>query len=351
MQRRRCLWLAVVVAVALGPLIGPGVPASAQQQPAQSITIRLLEASAERRDDPRSRVYVNDHLAPGETISRRIEVTNTTGRPQRLEFYAAAAEVAGGTFVIGDGRASNELTEWMSVEPSAATLPDGGSQVLTVDVRVPPDAEEGERYAAVLAERPADPAAPGTVSTGTRVGIRVYLSVGPGGEPRSDFSIEDLTAARTPDGAPAVTASVRNTGGRALDLAGTLDLGNGPGGLSAGPFDVQLGTTLAPGQTAPVTVVLDEALPDGPWRALLKLRSGRDERAAEATIRFPSPGQQADPVAAVEVPLDEGNPWVIAAGVLIGLLALLLLLFLLLKRRSRRDEHDEVDAAGEPVGV
>lgn len=351
MSRPSPAWL-VALPVALGLLGSPGAAAFAQDGPPQSLTIRLLDAASERRDDPRARVYVNDHLAPGETITRRIEVGNTTGRVQRLNFYAAAADVAGGSFVIGEGKATNELTEWTDVDPPTAELPDGGRQVLTVTVRVPADAAPGERYAAVLAERPADPAAPGTVSTGTRVGIRMYLSVGPGGEPASDFAVEDLTARRQASGEPMVTATVRNTGGRALDLSGDLQLTDGPGGLRAGPFDVRLGTTLAPQQTARVVVQLDEALPDGPWLARLALRSGRDVRAAEATITFPSQsGGSAQPVAATEVPLDEENPWVVVAGALIGLLALLLLLLLRTRHRRRRQEHEDDAPTPAPVGA
>ncbi|MBW3590879.1 MAG: hypothetical protein KY393_03355, partial [Actinobacteria bacterium] len=60
-----------------------------------------------------------------------------------------------------------------------------------------------------------------------------------------------------------MTAEVRNTGGRALDLTGELTLTDGPGGLSGGPFPAELGTTLPVDGAAAVTVVLDEQLPDG----------------------------------------------------------------------------------------
>jgi len=66
-----------------------------------------------------------------------------------------------------------------------------------------------------------------------------------------------------------VRASVHNTGGRALDMNGTLQLLAGPGGLSAGPFPATLGTTPAIGDTEPVSIVWtnpwpdDEPVPDG----------------------------------------------------------------------------------------
>ena len=58
----------------------------------------------------------------------------------------------------------------------------------------------------------------------------------PGGAPLSDFTIDSLTAERAPDGRPMILAMVHNTGQRALDMDGTLQLLDGPGGLSAGPF-------------------------------------------------------------------------------------------------------------------
>ena len=111
----------------------------------------------------------------------------------------------------------------------------------------------------------------------SRVGIRLYLSVGPGGSPAADFTIDSLTAVRSPDGQPMVLATVHNTGGRALDMSGTLELSDGPGGLSAGPFPATLGTTLGIGDTEPVTIALDEADPHRPV--------GRADHLAQRTPR------------------------------------------------------------------
>ena len=163
-----------------------------------------------------------------------------------------------------------------------------------------------------------------------RVGIRIYLSVGPGGEPASDFAVSSLTAKRDPDGTPIVTAQVRNTGGRALDLAGELRLAEGPGGLSGGPFPAELGTTLGVGNAAPVTILLDKQLPNGPWQANLVLKSGLLERSATAEITFPDAGRKGK-----AVPLrsgDRSGPGLLLAG-LAALLLLALLAFLLRRRR------------------
>jgi hypothetical protein len=114
---------------------------------------------------------------------------------------------------------------------------------------------------------------------------------------------------------------VRNTGGRALDVSGTLRLRAGPGGLSAGPFPATLGTTLAIGDTEPVTILLDRRLPAGPWQARVTLHSGLIERNTQATITFPAAHQ--------------AGSWPYLVTALVGLLLLLGMTALLVVRRGR----------------
>jgi hypothetical protein len=128
-----------------------------------------------------------------------------------------------------------------------------------------------------------------------RVGVRIYLSVGPGGAPPANFAIGSLSAERSATGVPLILASVYNTGRRTLDINGTLTLSNGPGGLRAGPFAVTLGTALAPRSSEPATVALDKRLPRGPWRAQLRLTSGFIERSAIARLTFPRAAGSTNP--------------------------------------------------------
>ncbi len=156
-------------------------------------------------------------------------------------------------------------------------------------ITVPDDAAPGERYGVVWAEVRTAPSV-GGVTQVSRVGIRIYLSVGPGGAPAADFTIDSLTAVRSADGRPTVVATVHNSGGRALDMSGGLRLSDGPGGVSAGPFPATLGTSLAIGATEAVTVTLDKQLPAGPWDARIDLRSGLISLTGQATITFPAFG-------------------------------------------------------------
>jgi hypothetical protein len=197
----------------------------------------------------------------------------------------------------------------------------------TVTIEVPSNAAPGERYGVVWAEARSGQKDGSGVIQVNRVGIRIYLSVGPGGEPAADFEIQSLTAARSPEGNPLVMATVHNTGGRALDMNGTLQLLDGPGGLNAGPFPAVLGTTLGVGETEPVTITLDEQVPAGPWDARIALNSGLLERKARASITFPDAGAS-EAVAASPI-----RPWWVYPAIAAAVASILLMVSLLARRR------------------
>ena len=311
-------------------LAAPAAPA------AGSIGIRLVDSPSDRADDPRARQYVIDHLQPGATIERRVEVSNTTATPQDVQLYAAAAGVRKGEFTFGVGRAANDLSAWTSVSPSSLQIPAGGKKLATVRVSVPKGTTDGERYAVVWAQPPAAKAPDGGIRTVNRVGIRMYLSVGEGKEPASDFEVSAITASRTKGGAPRVTATVRNTGGRALDLEGTLSLADGPGGSSAGPYPADAGTTLGIDDTEPVTIDLDKDLPNGPWLATVTLRSGTTIREAKARITFPAAGHAAPAVRPEAT--GGGSSWLVPVVALAVVLLLVVAGAFAIARRRRGDE-------------
>jgi hypothetical protein len=290
-----------------------------------------MEAPVATRDDPRARQYIVDHLKPGSAIHRRIEVSNTTSAPMRAAVYPAAATITDGSFVGAAGHSVNELSSWTTLAQDTVDLAPGAKAPVTVTVRVPADAAPGEQYAAIWAEISAPPGS--GINLVNRVGIRMYLSVGPGNPPASNFTVDSLTALRAPDRHPVVTAQVHNTGGRALDVSGTLSLSDGPGSLSAGPFPAQLGSTLAPGQITTVTISLDRQLPDGPWNADLTLKSGLLEKNAQARIQFPPDPGAAAPV--VPVAPEKDFPWVLIS-VLALLMALVIAAVVLVLRNRKR---------------
>lgn len=333
----------VALLVLAGALWAPASVAPAQEQdPAPgSVGIRLLEAPVSARDDPRALVYIVDHVEAGTTFSRGIEVENTTDSDLSVNLYVVPAKIAGGEFTPGERDQAGEVAEWASVSPGRATIPSRAAAQARVEIAVPDDAEDGEYYGAALAEVTVEGA---EINVVNRVGIRIYLSVGDGDAPKSDFEISTLTSSRREDGTPVVSASVTNTGGRALDMSGDLVLDHGPAGLSAGPFPATLGTTLGIGDTQPVEVVLNKELPAGPWDATLTLRSGELEKTVTATILFPEPGEEPETFDAEPV---EGKTFWGLIALLFLLLALLLLLSYLWRRhrKKRVEEARRVGAA------
>ena len=302
--------------------------ATSSGAPPGTIGLRLVDVPAGTAKDPRAKLYIVDHVAPGTTIHRRIEVANGSTSAAHVNLYAAAASITGGSFIGAAGRARNEVSTWISVDPGESAVPGRGAVTANVTISIPADAAPGEDYAAVWAETRLAPADGGGVTIVNRVGIRVYLSVGPGGAPAADFTIDSLTAERADDGRPVVLAAVRNVGGRALDMFGTLKLASGPGGLSAGPYPATLGTTVAIGDTEIVTIQLDKRIPAGPWDAIITLHSGLLERTAHATITFPDTGASSAVEVAPVTPL-----WLPFA---VGGLAILAVIASLLVARDRR---------------
>ncbi len=326
--------LLAVCLVAAAILLPAPTAANADVLEGQSlggIGVRLLDTPTATADDPRARLYIVDHLAPGTVIERRIEVTNTTAAPAAVRMYAAGASIDDDTFVGDPDDSPNELSTWNTVRPGTLDIEAGAHATATVTITVPSDAAAGERYAVVWAEVRSGAAPIGGVEQVNRVGIRQYLSVGPGGPPAADFTIDSLTASRSADGAPLVLATVHNTGGRALDMAGELELTEGPGGLHAGPFPASLGSSLAIGDSGQVVIPLDEQVPDGPWDATIILSSGLLERSAQATLTFPLAGS-ANPVPVA--PSDGRWPFLAGTGLFLVLLCIGLLWAL--GRRRRR---------------
>lgn len=266
-------------------------PSNGGSAPAGRVGIQLLDAPVSRKGDPRAQVYIVDHLHPGAVIARHVQVVNKTSQTEHFGLYPAAASIRSGKFLAGAGRAGNELTGWISLDRAALDVPAGGTGRALVSIRVPKNASQGERYGVIWAQVAAKPSAGHSVAVTSRVGVRIYLDVGPGGEPRSDFTVERLTAVRTPDGTPQLVATVHNTGKRALDMTGSLHLRDGPGGTNAGPFQVRPGETPAPGTSVKVTVPLRPDLPAGPWTGTLTLRSGLVKHSVTTRFTFPAPGK------------------------------------------------------------
>jgi hypothetical protein len=262
---------------------------SAAPAPQGEFGVRLVDVPVSEADNPRAYRYIIDYLPTGTVIHRRILIVNQEARTARFTVYADAAHISGGQFVGYTGATRNELTRWVSVQHRAVTLAAGKSVMDTITIEVPPNATRGEHYGVIWVQQTARHRARAGgfgVTEVARVGVRLYVAVGRGGAPPTSFDITSITGRRTAAGQPVIVAHVNNTGGRAIDLNGTVRLSDGPGNTSAGPFPVKQIVTLAPGQSWNMTFAVPKSLPGGSWRATVALASGITKATATATIRL-----------------------------------------------------------------
>lgn len=322
--------LLVLVAVAMFAAATFIVPASASQ--AAVFGIELLPHPDQDGLGRRGRVSILADAVAGETVEREVRVSNQTRASTTVDVYVGDARIGEDGFVPADGEGT--LESWSAVSPSAVDLGPGEVAVAKVSILVPLDAANGEHYGVVWLQ---PPASSGDVSQVNRVGIRIYLNIVGGVDPtESDFTIDQMTATRLSDGRAELRATVSNTGQRAVDLVGELQLSGGPGGSSAGPFPTAETTTVGVGAGGIVSVALPPGLPSGPWAARLVLTSGDVERAAEATVTFPGEAGQAAPVPAAMTPVERRRQVLVPlVGSLITAL-LVITLVLLISGQGRR---------------
>jgi len=347
----RSLLVVVAVATAIGAgigAIGPAVSASAATvRPASSsatpggVGIRLVDIPVDTANDPRARQYIVDQLIPGSTVHRRIEVSNSTSSPLRVAVYADAASITNGSFIGAAGHSVNELSTWTTLTRDNLDIPAGAVAGDTVTIAIPMDAPPGEQYATVWAEVAST--GTGNISLVSRAGIRMYVAVGGNNPLASGFTVNTMTAQRDSDGRAVVQAQVHNTGGRALDMSGTLRLSQVVGSVSAGPYPAQLGTSLAPGQSEAVKIVLIDQVADGPWNATIELQSGLVHETYQAQITFPhNPGIA--PATAVHPAPGNGQPTILRYVLLGAVVLLVIVLFTVRRRRRNTNQTPETQA-------
>jgi hypothetical protein len=265
----------------------PAAAASASQvttPPPTQFGIRLLEVPASEANDPRAKLYIIDRVAPGATVHHELQVSNEGSQPLTLSVYPAAASISNGVFQFAGGHIQNEMTTWITMSHDTVDLAPRASATLTATIAVPANAPSGSQYGVIWAQETGK--GTGNVTMVNRVGIRLYLSIGAGGAPAPNFALGTPTSSRGPDGSPLVQVPVRNTGGVAVDVRGTAQLTDGPGGLLAGPFSATNVDTLAPGESHPETFELSSKLPEGPWQVSFTMVSGLINKTEKVTMKF-----------------------------------------------------------------
>ena len=287
----RRLFGVLLLALAAGTLV-PAASAVAGANPVrpgpQRFGVRLVDVPVSEAHNPRGLRYIIDFLPAGAVIHRRIAILNQESAKSHFTVYPDAAQITHGRFIGDAGHTRSELTSWISIAHPSVTLRPHSSVMDMVTIRVPRKPTRAEHYGMIWVQQVANArdARGFAIKEVNRVGIRIYLAVGRGGVPPTNFTINSIAGHRSPGGRAILTARARNTGGRAVDLYGTARLTGGPGGTSAGPFPIHQVITLAPGQSGTVTFIPGRRLPSGPWRATIKLASGFTHRSASATILF-----------------------------------------------------------------
>jgi hypothetical protein len=327
------LALAAGISIILGPAASASTSARLTAAPGSQGTfgVRLVDVPVSEADNPRALRYIIDYLPVGTVIHRRILILNQETHTVRFSVYPDAAQITGGVFVGDAGATRNELTTWISVQHPTVTLSPGASVMDMITIKVPKGATRGEHYGVVWVQQTAKTVNSRDfgVTEVSRVGIRVYLAVGRGGAPPTSFAITSMTVRHSANGQPVmVVAHVRNTGGRAVDLSGTIRLADGPGDTSSGPFRAQRIVTFAPGQSGNMTFAPPKSLPYGSWRATATLMSGMTLATATASIQFSR-------TAVVQAGLSDMQRIWLGLGVLALLLVVVMAGYALLHRRRQ----------------
>src|SRR5581483_9049950 len=139
-------------------------------------------------------------VAPGQTVTDRVELVNSGDQPRAFYVYAADAyttEIGGGFALHLRTDPSRDAAAWTTLPVSRYTVPARSAAVLPFQVTAPPDATPGDHTAGLVAEEVLPPAArdgsAGVVPL-HRVAARLYLRVQ--GPVHPALQIERLTVTR-----------------------------------------------------------------------------------------------------------------------------------------------------------
>lgn len=298
--------------------------------PESGIGIRILEKPIQDKGNRRADNYFVDTLHQGDEVKKRIEVKNYNYDDVVVDLYTTEAKIENSSFVGAERGNQNDLARWIALPVDKIEIEARKAATVEFTIKIPQDAEDGERYAAVWAQ-PRISTAPDEqgIALTSRVGLRSYVLVGDP-VPEGSFDVIQKRFERSPSNTPILVVRVRNTGQRALDISATASLSEGPGGAKAGPFVSDSGLTLPIAGEDDITVYLADGLPNGPWKAHLLLESGTIQNSYEFEGSFDS-----------ELKSTSHFPLLLTAAIALFLVMLGLVIFLILKKRAKRDKDQE----------
>lgn len=142
----------------------PGISASAEEPNASSTAVTQTTSPITREQIPGSDIQLGDFVVgpgkaevvvrPGETVYKEITVTNRIDNNRSFQFHvedmSGSADGSEAVVLLGDQNGPYSLKDYVSVPESTITLGLGERARIPVKITMPPNAEPGGYYGAVL---------------------------------------------------------------------------------------------------------------------------------------------------------------------------------------------------------
>lgn len=166
---------------------------------------------------------------PGDSVTNTIRVDNTRAESQDISvdvrnFTALGEE---GEINLSEQDSTYSLAKWVTVSPSTASIPPGGSQAFQYSVRVPANAEPGGRFGSIVFKTAAKPVTGQSgVSIGQEIGSLLFLKIAGNVSEKSSiasFQSNDKINQYKPVG---FTVRVKNDGNVHIKPVGTVTITN-----------------------------------------------------------------------------------------------------------------------------
>jgi hypothetical protein len=263
---------------------------------------------------------------PGQTLVETIAFTNDQPQPVTLMAEAVnfgrGADAAPGIpefYPAKEVRDGNELAPWLEVDPRKFTVLSGETLKISVDIRVPADAEPGSRFGAVIFKTGAV-AEEGEPSVGLTSGAAALFFLRVNGNVVDSLQLESFASGkRFYSGLPVdLTARFNNPGTVHQRPVGKLSIVSMTGGAALDEDFNPAMQAILPGSRRRFDLRWDgDGFAFGKYRATLVVRYGPNDANLAASTEF----------------------WVVpwrTLGLLISGPALLILLLMLMLRRRKR---------------
>jgi len=318
------------------PTTGSAAPTSGTAAPTAAGQIQWGISPRPDANGPRS--AFDFLLAPGQSVSDTVAVSNLGTSPVTLSVYATdALNTADGAFtLLPAAEQATGAGSWIVLDAHTVKVEPGKQVEVPFTLRVPADATPGDHAAGIVASRMVEGVGENNakVAVDQRVGSRVYLRVDGPLTPALDVS--GLSASYShpwyPFGGSAATVDYALTNTGNVRLNGTAQV------RLTGPFGVALGSPqsvpisqLLPGSALAGTLTVPGVVPLGSLTAHLEVDAiGATD---EESVALPTVS------ASSTVP---AIPWLIV-GVLVVLLALLVLAPIRRRRRRRKATAAVID--------